>query len=54
MSPLRYFIDFGFGVILKGNGLSVVIWDIAGIAALGTVLFVCSLLWFERSLRAAS
>ena len=50
-SPLRYFIDFGFGVILKGNGASVLAWDIAGIAVLGAVLFGFSLMWFERSLR---
>jgi ABC-2 type transport system permease protein len=51
LSPLRYYIDFAFGVILKGNPLSVVVWDVIGIAILGTVLFVFSLLWFERSLR---
>jgi len=53
LSPLRYYIDFAFGVILKGNGLSVLVWDVAGIAALGTVLFAFSLFWFTRSLRAA-
>ena len=31
ISPMRYFIDFGFGVLLKGNGLSLVAWDIVGI-----------------------
>ncbi len=51
LSPLRYYIDFAFGVILKGNPFSVVVWDVVGIAILGTVLFVFSLLWFERSLR---
>jgi len=51
LSPLRYFIDFGFGVILKGTGLRALIWDVAGIAVLGAVLFAFSLLWFERSLR---
>jgi hypothetical protein len=35
VSPLRYFIDFGFGVILKGNGASVLAWDIAGMASWG-------------------
>jgi len=54
ISPLRYFIDFGFGVILKGKGLSVLARDIVGIAVLGTVLFVFSLMWFERSLRVSS
>jgi ABC-2 type transport system permease protein len=54
VSPLRYFIDFAFGVVLKGNGVSVLAWDIAGIAILGIVLFSFSLLWFERSLRVTS
>jgi len=54
MSPLRYYIDFAFGVILKGNGIAVLVWDVVGIAILGAVLFTFSLLWFERSLRAAS
>ena len=51
VSPLRYYIDFAFGVVLKGNPLSVVLHDILGLVILGTVLFVFSLLWFERSLR---
>jgi ABC-2 type transport system permease protein len=51
VSPLRYFIDFAFGVILKGNTASMLVGDIAGIALLGTVLFTASLLSFERSLR---
>jgi ABC-2 type transport system permease protein len=54
VSPLRYFIDFAFGVILKGNSLSVLAWDVAGIAILGAVLFGFSLIWFERSLRATA
>jgi ABC-2 type transport system permease protein len=52
ISPLRYFIDFAFGVILKGNGLSVVIGDVAGIVLLGAVLFGFSLFWFKRRLNA--
>jgi ABC-2 type transport system permease protein len=52
VSPLRYYIDFAFGVILKGNGLRAVVWDIAGITVLGSMLFIFSLMWFERSLRA--
>jgi ABC-2 type transport system permease protein len=50
ISPLRYFTDFGYGVILKGNGLRLVAWDIAGIVILGTVLFSFSLAWFKRTL----
>ena len=50
ISPMRYFIDFGYGVILKGSGLSIVVWDIAGIVILGSALFAFSLWWFQRSL----
>lgn len=51
VSPLRYYIDFAFGVALKGNGFALVAWDVAGITVLGALLFTFSLLWFERSLR---
>jgi ABC-2 type transport system permease protein len=51
LSPLRYFIDFGYGVILKGNGLAFIWRDIAGIAVLGAILFSFSLAWFRRSFR---
>jgi len=54
LSPLRYFIDFAFGVVLKGNGLRVLVWDIAAIAALGGLLFVFSLLSFETRFRVVS
>lgn len=53
VSPLRYFIDFAFGVILKGNGLSVVVGDVVAIAVLGAALFVFSLVWFERKVTVA-
>lgn len=51
VSPLRYYIDFAFGVVLKGNTLRLVLQDVFGIAILGGGLFTFSLLWFERSLR---
>lgn len=51
LSPFRYYIDFSFGLILKGNGLTQLMPDIGGIVVLGSVLFVFSLAWFERSLR---
>ncbi len=51
LSPLRYFIDLGYGVILKGNDLRLVASDIAGILVLASVLFAFSLAWFHRSLR---
>jgi len=49
ISPMRYFIDFGYGVILKGSNITVVAWDIAGIILFGTVLMSFSLWWFRRS-----
>ena len=51
VSPLRYYIDFAFGVVLKGSSLKLVLGDVLGILVLGSSLFVFSLLWFERSLR---
>jgi ABC-2 type transport system permease protein len=50
ISPLRHFIDFGYGVILKGNGLAFVAKDIAAICLLGFGLLSFSLWWFRRSL----
>jgi ABC-2 type transport system permease protein len=54
VSPLRYFIDFAFGVILKGNSFAIVAWDVLGVAMLGCVLFGFSLWWFTRRLSSAS
>ena len=53
VSPLRYYIDFAFGVVLKGNGLTLVVWDVVGIVVLGALLFAFALTWFERSLKVA-
>jgi len=50
ISPMRYFIDFGFGVLLKGNGLYLVGWDIGGIVVFGVALFSFSLWRFQRSI----
>jgi hypothetical protein len=46
-----YYIEFAFGVILKGNGPAAVAGDVIGIAVLGAVLFVMSRLWFERRIK---
>lgn len=54
VSPLRYYIDFAFGLVLKGSPATALAWDIAGIGALGALLFTFSLFWFDRSLRTAS
>ena len=50
ISPLRHFIDCGYGIILKGNGLAYVAGDIAAICILGSGLFAFSLWWFRRML----
>ncbi len=50
ISPMRYFIDFGYGVILKGSTLAVVAWDIVGILGFGVTLMTFSVWWFRRSL----
>jgi ABC-2 type transport system permease protein len=52
VSPLRYYIDFAFAVILKGAGAGVVAGDILGIALLGAGLFAFSLFWFTRRMLA--
>ena len=51
LSPLRYFIDFGYSVILKGSPASMVAHDLAAIAILGAAMFAFSIAWFQRSLR---
>ncbi len=51
ISPMRYFIDFGYSVLFKGNGLAYVWHDIAGIIVLGTLLFGFSLWWFARIIK---
>ena len=51
LSPLRYFIDFGYSVILKGSSAAMVGHDLVAIAALGAAMFAFSITWFQRSLR---
>jgi ABC-2 type transport system permease protein len=50
ISPMRYFIDFGYSVLFKGNGLSYVWFDILGILIIGGSLFTFSLIWFTKKL----
>ena len=39
LSPLYYFIEMGYGILLKGAGLNV-LWDsLLGLALLGIVIF---------------
>lgn len=49
LSPMRYFIDFGYNVLFKGNGLKYVWHDIIGIVILGAFLFGFSVWRFRKS-----
>ncbi|MDW7973583.1 MAG: ABC transporter permease, partial [Thermodesulfovibrio sp.] len=49
ISPMRYFIDFGYSVLFKGNGIKYVWHDIVGIIILGAVLFSFSVWRFRKS-----
>ena len=50
VSPLRYFMDFGYQVLFKGNGIAYVWHDILGIFALGSAMFALSVWGFRRQL----
>lgn len=50
ISPMRYYIDFGYQVLFKGNGLAYVWRDILGIVVLGAVMFSFSLWRYRRLL----
>ena len=49
ISPMRYFIDFGYSVLFKGNGVKYVWHDIVGIILLGVLLFGFSVWRFRKS-----
>ncbi len=51
LSPVRHYVDFGYQVLFKGNGLADVWPDIAGILALGLALFAISVCRFARLAR---
>ena len=51
LSPMRYFIDFGYQVLFKGNGIQYVWRDIVGIFVLGTVMFSLSVWRFRKAVR---
>ena len=50
ISPMRYYIDFGFQVLFKGNGIAYVWQDVLGILALGGGLFAFAVWRFRRLL----
>jgi len=48
LSPLRYYIEIAYGILLKGAGLNI-LWDsVLAMAALGTALFGFGLWRFRR------
>ncbi|MHB1180393.1 MAG: hypothetical protein ACYCY5_00310 [Sulfuricella sp.] len=48
LSPLYYFIEIGYGILLKGAGL-VVLWDsLLGLALLRMVIFSFGVWRFKR------
>lgn len=49
VSPMRYFIDFGYSVLFKGNGIKYVWHDIVGIVLLGAILFSFSVYRFRKT-----
>lgn len=51
VSPVRHYVDFGYQVLFKGNGLAYVWPDVLGILALGVLLFATSIRRFARLAR---
>ncbi|HEX9821846.1 MAG TPA: ABC transporter permease [Methylomirabilota bacterium] len=51
LSPVRHYVDFGYQVLFKGNGLAYVWQDVAGILVLGVALFLISVRRFARLVR---
>jgi ABC-2 type transport system permease protein len=48
ISPMRYYIDFGYQVLFKGNGLAYVWHDLVGMFVIGALMFVFSVIRFRR------
>jgi ABC-2 type transport system permease protein len=51
LSPVRYYVDFGYQVLFKGNGLAYVWPDVVGIVLLGVALFGFSIRRFVQLAR---
>lgn len=49
ISPMRYFIEFGYSVLFKGNGINYVWHDIVGIILIGAILFTFSVYRFRKT-----
>ena len=48
VSPLRYYLDIGFGILLKGNGMGILYKQVLGMTALGVCLFAYGAYRFRR------
>jgi len=48
ISPMRYYIDFGYQVLFKGNGFAYVWHDVVGMVVIGAVTFGFSIVRFRR------
>jgi ABC-2 type transport system permease protein len=48
LSPVRHYVDFGYQVLFKGNGMADVWPDVLGILTLGLALFAISVRRFAR------
>lgn len=48
ISPMRYYLDFGYQVLFKGNGIAEIWHDILGIFAVGSVMFGIAVWRFRR------
>jgi len=48
-SPMRYYLDFSYGVLLKENSLKYIWHDILGILLIGSILLAFSALKFRQS-----
>jgi ABC-2 type transport system permease protein len=51
VSPVRHYVDFGYQVLFKGNGLAYVWPQVAGILGLGIAVFAVSVRRFSRVVR---
>ena len=51
VSPMRYYLDFGYQVLFKGNGLAQVWPDVVGILVLGGAMFGIAVWRFRRLFR---
>jgi ABC-2 type transport system permease protein len=48
ISPMRYYIDLGYQVLLKGNGMAYIWRDLVGILILGAGIFILAVRRYRR------